>query len=159
MVVSPLHRPSHSPEEMVKESILFICTHNSARSQMAEGLMNHLKGDRYEAQSAGTVATRINPFAVRVMSEIGVDITGHRSKSIEEFRGRRFGYVVTVCDSARDSCPFFPGERTVHRSFQDPSRVEGSEEDKLRAFRRSRDEIRDWLLEYFGDERSDHDSG
>jgi arsenate reductase len=134
----------------MKKSVLFICTHNSARSQMAEGIMRHLFGDRFDVHSAGTVATRVKPFAVEAMAEIGVDISHHRSKSIQEYRGRRFDYVVTVCDSARDSCPFFPGDEVIHRSFEDPSRVEGTDDGKLRAFRQSRDEIKAWLTDYFG---------
>jgi arsenate reductase len=131
----------------MKKSVLFICTHNSARSQMAEGLMRSLFGDGFEAHSAGTTATEVKPLAVEAMAEIGVDISHHRSKSIREYRGRRFDYVVTVCDSARDSCPFFPGEEVIHRSFEDPSRVEGTVDEKRRAFRQSRDEIKAWLMD------------
>jgi arsenate reductase len=115
---------------------------------MAEGLMNHFFGDRYRASSAGTEATRVNPFAIRVLEEIGVDISAHRSKAVEEFRGERFDTVVTVCDSARESCPFFPGKRVIHRSFRDPSHTEGSDEELLHAFREVRDEILAWLEEF-----------
>lgn len=129
----------------MKQSVLFICTHNSARSQMAEGLLNHYMGDRYEAVSAGTEATRVNPFAVQALQELGIDIAHHRSKSIEEFRGRSFDTVVTVCDNARESCPFFPGRRVIHKSFPDPSRAAGDDGQVLQSFRRVRDEIRHWL--------------
>jgi arsenate reductase len=116
---------------------------------MAEGLMNHFLGDRYRAASAGIEATRVNPLAVRVLEEIGIDMSTHRSKSVEEFRGERFDTVVTVCDSARESCPFFPGKRVIHRSFRDPSHTERSDEEVLHAFRETRDEIRAWLEEEF----------
>lgn len=96
----------------MKQKMLFICTHNSARSQMAEGLMNHFLGDRYEAFSAGTEQTMVNPFAVEAMKELGIDTSPHRSKTVEEFRGSSFDCVVTVCDSARESYPFFLGKRT-----------------------------------------------
>jgi len=133
----------------VKQRILFICTHNSARSQMAEGLMNALLGDRYEASSAGTEQTRVKPQAIQVLSDIGIDITHHRSKIIDEFRGTQFDIVVTVCDNAKETCPFFPGKKVVHKSFSDPSSADGSEEEKLEAFRRVRDEIKAWLLDTF----------
>ena len=91
----------------MKKKVLFICTHNSARSQMAEGILRTLYGDRYEAYSAGTQPTKVNPYAIKVMSEIGIDISNHRSKSAEEFRGKEFDYVVTVCDNVKEACPFF----------------------------------------------------
>ncbi len=130
--------------------VLFICTHNSARSQMAEAFLNHLYGDEYTAESAGTVATRVNPYAIRAMEEIGISMDSHRSKSIEEFRGQKFDVVVTVCDNARENCPFFPGRVVMHRGFDDPAAAEGTEEEILAAFRRARDEIRDWIKEEFG---------
>ena len=134
-----------------KKSVLFICTHNAARSQMAEAFTRKLLGDRWEAASAGSSPTAVNPLVVRMMAEAGVDISGARSKSVEEFRGRRFDAVVTLCDRAKESCPFFPtpGER-IHRSFDDPSALRGSEEELLRELRRIRDEIRAWVLERFG---------
>ena len=133
----------------MKQTILFICTHNSARSQMAEGLVKGFFSDDYDAYSAGTMATRVNPYAVRVMDEVGIDITGHYSKSIGEFKAKNFDHVVTVCDKARESCPFFPGKNITHRSFKDPASVKGSEKDKLEAFRNVRDEIYSWLKEEF----------
>ena len=133
----------------MKQKVLFICTHNSARSQMVEGLMNHFLGDRYEAFSAGTEQTMVNPFAVEAMKELGVDITHHSSKIVEEFRGSSFDCVVTVCDSARESYPFFPGKRVLHKSFEDPSRASGSREEILQKFIEVRDEIRRWMEREF----------
>ncbi|MGD8226987.1 MAG: arsenate reductase ArsC [Desulfobacteraceae bacterium] len=133
-----------------KEKILFICTHNSARSHMAEGLVNAFYGDHLEAQSAGTEPSEVNPLAVRVMAEIGIDISGHHSKGVEDFLDQDFEYVVTVCDHANETCPFFPGgKERIHRGFQDPAAVEGSEEEKLAIFRRVRDEIQHWIKETF----------
>ncbi|MCK4923582.1 MAG: arsenate reductase ArsC [Spirochaetes bacterium] len=129
----------------MKQSVLFICTHNSARSQMAEGLLNHFHGDCFRGYSAGTEATRVHPYAVRALADIGIDISGYRSKMVEEFQGETFDTVVTVCDNARESCPFFPGKRVIHRSFRDPSRTEGSDAEILQAFREVRDEIRAWI--------------
>ena len=133
-----------------KQKVLFICTHNSARSHMAEGIVNAFYGDRLEAYSAGTEPSRVNPLAIRVMAEIGIDISGHHSKGVEDFQDQDFEYVVTVCDHANETCPFFPGgKERVHRGFQDPAAVEGSEDEKLAIFRRVRDEIRHWLEEFF----------
>ena len=111
--------------------------------------MNALLGDRYEASSAGTEQTRVKPQAIQALSDIEIDITHHRSKTIDEFRGTQFDVVVTVCDNAKETCPFFPGKQVVHKSFNDPSSTDGSEEEKLEAFRRTRDEIKAWLLETF----------
>ncbi len=136
---------------MPVKTILFICVHNSARSQMAEGLINALYADRFEAVSGGTAATRVHPAAIGAMAEIGIDIHGHRSKSIDEFEGRRFDYVVMVCDDKQTDCPFFPGGREyIHHAFDDPAACTGTEEEILACFRRSRDEIRAWLEETFG---------
>jgi thioredoxin type arsenate reductase len=122
--------------------VLFLCTHNSARSQMAEGLLRHLAGDQVEAHSAGTVATRVHPLAIAAMAEKGIDISGQRSKHMDEFAGERFDYVITVCDNAREVCPIFPGApERIHWSIADPSAVEGDEETRLRAFRVASDEI------------------
>ena len=137
-------------QKPASKTVLFICTHNSARSHMAEGLMNALYGDRYLAFSAGTEPSEVNPYAVRVMQEIGIDISGHRSKSVDEFLDQDLDYVVTVCDRAKESCPFFPGGRKpMHKGFQDPSSAAGTEEEKLAVFRRVRDEIRVWIAELF----------
>jgi arsenate reductase (thioredoxin) len=131
----------------MKQTILFICTHNSARSQIAEGLVNHYFGERWEASSAGIIATFVKPFAIKALAEIGIDISQHTSKTIAAFQGQEFDVVVTVCDSARETCPFFPGKKVIHKSFADPSNVEGTNEEKLAAFCRTRDEIKAWLRE------------
>ena len=117
---------------------------------MSEGILNAFHGDRYEAYSAGVSPTKVNPYVIKAMMEIGVDISGNRSKSIEEFRGENFNYVVTVCDSAREACPFFPGEKIIHQAFKDPSRFKGSEEEILKKTRKVRDEIREWVKKTFG---------
>jgi arsenate reductase len=135
---------------MDKKRVLFICTHNSARSQMAEGIMNALYGDKFQAFSAGTNPSKVNPLAIEVLKEIGIDISHHRSKSIDEFKGETFDYVVTVCDNAKENCPYFPGgKKYVHRGFMDPASVEGTYEEKLSAFRKVRDEILNWIKEFF----------
>ena len=131
---------------MAKKSVLFLCTHNSARSQMAEGLMNHLRGNQYQAFSAGTEPGMVHPLAIKAMAEMGIDISGHRSKHLREFVGREMDLVVTVCDNAREACPFFPGAReNRHESFPDPSAVSGSDETKLAAFRSVREAIIKWI--------------
>ncbi len=132
-----------------KLRVLFLCTHNSARSQMAEGLLRELARDRFEVYSAGTRPTRVREEAVEAMREVGLDISSHRSKSVEEFAGREFDYVITVCDNARESCPVFPAKtRRLHWGFDDPAAVEGEWGERLAAFRRVRDEIdariREW---------------
>jgi arsenate reductase (thioredoxin) len=129
---------------MTKTRVLFLCTHNSARSQMAEGLLRHLAGNRFEAMSAGTEATHVRPLAVRAMEEIGVDISGQFSKTLERYLQEPFDHVITVCDDANEACPFFPGAtNTLHWSFEDPSKAQGSEEKRLAVFRSVRDRIRD----------------
>jgi len=133
----------------MQKKVLFICTHNSARSQIAEALINNLYRDKYEAQSAGITPTEINPYVVKAMAEIGIDILKNRSKSIEEFRGENFNYVVTVCDNAKESCPFFPGEKIIHKAFEDPSKFKGSEEEIMKEVRRIREEIREWIKHTF----------
>lgn len=139
---------------MEKKSILFICVHNSARSQMAEGLVNALHADRFEAVSGGTAAARVHPAAIKAMAEIGIDISGHRSKSIDEFEGRRFDYVVMVCGDKQADCPFFAGGKEyIHHAFDDPAACVGTEEEVLACFRRSRDEISLWIEETFGQGR------
>jgi len=123
--------------------VLFLCTHNSARSQMAEGLLRHLAGDRFESHSAGTEATRVRPLAIRAMEEIGVDISGQESKTLDRYQQKPFDYVITVCDDANEACPFFPeAPSRLHWSFKDPSKAEGSEEERLAIFREVRDGIR-----------------
>jgi arsenate reductase len=129
---------------MTTERVLFLCIHNSARSQMAEGLLRHIAPDRYEVFSAGLEAGSLRPEAVNVMSEIGIDISSQRSKSVDEFAGQPFELVVTTCDEAREACPLFPGAmRMLHWSFPDPAAAPGALEERLRAFRRVRDGLRD----------------
>ena len=126
-----------------KKRVLILCTGNSARSQMAEGLLQHDGADRFEVASAGVEPTRVRPEAVEVMSEIGIDISDHRSKSVGEFVGQEFDYVITVCDSANEHCPIFPGKtKRIHWSFDDPAAVKGDNDIRLKVFRRVRDEIR-----------------
>ena len=127
---------------MGKKRVLFLCTHNSARSQMAEGLLRHRADDRFEVASAGTEATRVHPLAVKVMAEIGIDLSAHSSKTLDRYLNDRWDYVITVCDRANDSCPTFPGDvARIHWGFDDPSAAQGSEEERLRVFRHVRDEI------------------
>ena len=135
----------------MKKKILFICTHNSARSQMAEGYMKAKYGDHYEVFSAGTEVTRVHPTAIVVMKEIGIDISGHRSKLIDDLFGKGIETVVTVCDSAQKACPFFPGaQEVIHQSFSDPSAFKGSDEEVRTGFRNVRDEIIRWIDATFG---------
>src|SRR5215208_1518765 len=127
-----------------RSRVLFLCTHNSARSQMAEGMLRDLAGERLEVMSAGTQATHVRPLAIRAMDEIGVDISAQESETLERYVGEPFDYVITVCDEANEACPFFPGARErLHWSIEDPAQAEGSEEERLGVFRRVRDEIRD----------------
>lgn len=118
---------------------------------MAEGILNALYGNTFEAYSAGTHPTKVHPLAIKVMQEIGIDISQNRSKSIEEFKGMFFDYVITVCDSAKETCPFYPYTKVIlHKSFPDPSSYQGTEEQKLEFFRKVRDEIKDWIINTFG---------
>ena len=133
----------------MKRSVLFLCTGNSCRSQMAEGLLRHLAGDRFDAASAGTHPVGLNPGAVEAMREVGIDIAGHRSKGLEELTGRPFDHVITVCDRAKESCPVYPGAPSVlHWSFDDPAAAEGSEEVRRAVFRRVRDEIAEQMRRF-----------
>ena len=112
--------------------------------QMAEGLLRHDFGDRFEVFSAGTKPSHVRPEAIKAMSELGIDLSGHRSKHVDEFVGQEFSYVITVCDNAKESCPIFPGKtQRIHWSFEDPAGVQGSEEERLAAFRKIRDQIRE----------------
>ena len=131
---------------MTRSRVLFLCTYNSARSQMAEGFLRHLTGDRFEVASAGTEATRVHPLAIRAMQEVGIDIRAHRSKTVDSLLGDPWDYVITVCDSANERCPLFPGHtRRIHWSFEDPSQATGSEAERLITFRRARDQIQERL--------------
>jgi arsenate reductase len=128
---------------MEKHRVLFVCTHNSARSQMAEAMLRAFAGDAFEAFSAGTEAAGIRQEAIQVMSELGMDISAQRSKTIDEFRGQSFDWFITVCDEAQKNCPVLPGVREVaHWSIEDPSLASGTPEERLAAFRRARDLIR-----------------
>ncbi len=134
-----------------KTRVLFLCTQNSARSQMAEGLLRSLYGSGYEVFSAGTQPAPVHPLAVQVMEEIGIDISAQSSKDVALFIDKEIDVVVTVCDRAKETCPFFPyGRRFLHQSFLDPAAAQGGEE-RLEAFRRVRDEIRAWIEREFGE--------
>jgi len=132
-----------------KKKVLILCTGNSARSQMAEGLLRHDAGDRFEVESAGTKPSQVRPEAIAVMKELSIDISGHRSKSVDEFAGQSFDYVLTVCDNAKESCPVYPGHANrLHRAFEDPAAAGGSETERLAVFRRVRDHLRDYLRRF-----------
>ena len=132
-----------------KKRVLILCTGNSARSQMAEGLLRHDAGDSFKVESAGTKPSTVRPEAIAVMKEAGIDITSHRSKHVDEFANQNFDYVLTVCDNAKESCPVFFGKAArLHHTFDDPAAVEGSEETRLCAFRKVRDELRAYLKSF-----------
>ena len=132
---------------MSKKRVLILCTGNSARSQMAEGLLHHMAGEDFDVFSAGTKPVGLNPNAVVAMNEAGIDISNHRSKSVDEFAGQQFDYVITVCDNAKESCPIFPGGGLrLHQSFEDPAAAPDGHQ--LEIFRRVRDQIQDWLLDF-----------
>jgi arsenate reductase len=144
-----------------KKKVLFLCFHNSARSQMAEGLLRAIYGDKYDAYSAGVKATYIDPRAVRAMSEIGIDISGQKSKGMMELQGMLFDVAVTVCDKAKEMCPLCrvslqaptttpAAKEVIHKTFKDPATAKGSEEEQLNAFRQARDEIKEWIIQTFG---------
>lgn len=137
-----------------QKKVLILCTGNSARSQMAEGLLRHDAGNRFVIESAGTKPSHVRPEAIAVMKELGIDISGYRSKSVDEFAGREFDYVLTVCDNAKESCPVYPGHtKRLHCNFEDPAATEGSEAARLAVFRRVRDEIRNYLRGFPGQTR------
>lgn len=134
---------------MPKPKVLFLCTHNSCRSQMAEGFLRHIAGDRFEVSSAGAVATEVNPDAIRVMKEVGIDISAQRSKDSSDFLGQRFTYVVRVCDRTTETCPIFPGAfKYFDWPFDDPAASKGTETERMSVFRRVRDEIEGHILEF-----------
>jgi arsenate reductase len=137
-----------------KPRVLFLCTHNSARSQMAEGMLRNLAEGRFEVHSAGTEATHVRPQAIKVMEEIGIDISGQESKTLARYLGQPFDYVITVCDEANEACPVFPGAKNrLHWSLEDHSRPYGSEDERLAVFRRVRDEIREHIEQQFANEK------
>ena len=133
----------------MKQRVLILCTGNSARSQMAEGLLRHDAGERFEVFSAGVAPSAVRPLAVKAMQELGIDISHQRSKSVDEFIGQEFDSVITVCDHANEQCPVFPGKtKRIHWSFDDPATASGDEAAQLAVFRRVRDEIRERLREW-----------
>ena len=128
------------------KKVLILCTGNSARSQMAEGLLQHICGNAYVVHSAGTHPSTVRPEAIKALAEMGIDISQNRSKSVEEFAGQEIDHVLTVCDNAKENCPYFPAKtRLTHHAFEDPAAVLGDEETRLAAFRRVRDEIFKYL--------------
>lgn len=132
-----------------RERVLFLCTHNSARSQMAEGWLRHVAGDRFDVHSAGTEATAVRPLAIRAMAEVGVDISRHASKTLDQYVTQPWDFVITVCDRANEACPFFPGgKRRLHWSFPDPSLATGPEDEQLAVYRQVRDAIRDRIRDF-----------
>ncbi len=140
---------------MARPRVLFLCTHNSARSQMAEGFLRAVARDRVDVASAGTEATSVHPLAIRVMNEVGIDLRGHTSKTLDRVIDQPWDYVITVCNSATERCPVFPGQTTrLHWSFDDPSQATGSADDRLKAFRRVRDEIIAQLQAWLADTAS-----
>jgi arsenate reductase (thioredoxin) len=142
----------------MKQTVLFICTHNAVRSQMAEGILNALYPDRYQAFSAGTIKTGVDQTAIQVLKEQGIDITNHRSKTIDEFQGKVFDIVVTVCVNAKEACPFFPGKTLIHQPFYDPGSFRGKPEERLQEFRASRDSIKAWIIQTFGTDKKSNES-
>jgi arsenate reductase (thioredoxin) len=139
---------------MPKPKVLIVCTGNAARSQMAEGLLRHDAGDRFEVFSAGIYPSYVRPLAIEAMRELGIDISSHRSKSVDEFTDQEIDYVITVCDHANEVCPAFPAKtKRIHWSIADPVAIWGSEEAQLDAFRRARDDIRDRLKRWVSEER------
>ena len=134
---------------MTKKRVLILCTGNSARSQMAEGLLRHIAGDKFDVYSAGTIATYVRPQAIEALAEIGIDISDQRSQSQDEFLGQPFDYVITVCDNAREHCPLFPGKaERIHWSIDDPAFAGRNDAERLDAFRRARDELKTLLQEF-----------
>lgn len=133
-----------------EKSVLFICSHNAVRSQMAEALLNSLCGNRYTAFSAGSDPTQLDPLVISVMSEIGIDVRHQRSKGLDAFKDSKLDYIVTVCDQARESCPYFPGGNSrIHKCFADPSKLQGNRENVIQEYRRIRDEIKKWIEKEF----------
>lgn len=142
-------------KQMPKTKVLFLCTGNSCRSQMAEGFLRHLGGDVFEALSAGTNPVGLNPQAVAAMKEVGIDISHQQSKHLQEFSGQHIPYVITVCDKAKDACPVFPGDVcTLHWGLEDPAAAGGTEAQRLSAFRKARNEIHKHVIEFIAEARA-----
>ncbi len=140
---------------MTKKQVLILCTGNSARSQMAEGLLRHEAGTQFDVHSAGTKPSVVRPEAIEAMRELGIDISAHRSKSVEEFLGKQLDTVITVCDNAKEFCPVFPDAvQLLHWPFSDPAGVQGSEQERLDAFRKVRDQIHGRIMVFLGEGRS-----
>ena len=134
-----------------KKSVLFVCTHNAVRSQMAEAFLNKMYGNRFSAFSAGSDPIQIDPLVRMVMKEIGIDVSSYKSKGLNVFQDYHFDYVVTVCDQANESCPYFPeGNLRIHKSFPDPSKFQGWHDDVIKEYRHIRDEIKNWIEKEFG---------
>jgi arsenate reductase len=134
-----------------RQRVLILCTGNSARSQMAEGLLRHDAGDRFEVFSAGVEPSVVRPLAIEAMRELGIDISAQRSKPVEEFAGQEFDFVITVCDNANERCPISPGKtQRIHWSFDDPASATGDQAEQLNVFRRVRDELREQLRAFAG---------
>jgi arsenate reductase len=141
----------------MKKRVLILCTGNSARSQMAEGLLRHDAGEQFEVESAGTKPGVVRPEAIAAMRELGIDISGQRSKHVDEFKGQHFDVVITVCDNAKESCPvFFGAAKRLHHSFEDPAAAQGSEGERLALFRRVRDELRVYLTDFREQQQQQH---
>ncbi|VBB08823.1 pancreatic ribonuclease [Lucifera butyrica] len=135
---------------MEKKKVLFLCTHNSARSQMAEGWLRHLYGDRYLAFSAGTQPSKVNPYVAKSMQQAGVDMSSHTSKHVNEFINQDFDYIVTVCDNAKEACPYFAGGKEhLHQSFSDPSAFTGTDEEIMNGVNEVREQIKNWIIKTF----------
>lgn len=131
------------------KKVLFLCTGNSCRSQMAEGFLRNMAGDKFEAYSAGVNPTQVNPLSIKVMNEVGIDISKQKSKSVREFVGQKFDYVITVCDNAKQSCPVFPGKyEKIHWNLKDPAQAQGTKEEKLKLFREVRNQIKENILSF-----------
>lgn len=133
------------------KKVLFLCTGNSCRSQMAEGFLQYMAGDKFEVFSAGVKPTQVNPLAIKVLAEVGIDISNHRSKSAMEFIGQKFDYVITVCDNAKQTCPMFPGRyEKIHWDLEDPAGALGSDDEKLVVFRKIRNQIKKYIEKFLG---------
>lgn len=147
--------PNPMSETDTRPSVVFVCTHNSARSQMAEGYLRHAHGDRFRAFSAGTERTHVRPLAIQAMNDLGIDISGHTSKTLDDLADVQKDYVITVCDSAREACPVVTArEAVMHESFPDPSAATGTEDERLEQFRSVRDSLIQWIDRTFADKPS-----